>query len=267
MAARGWVVERGGGRLAGLDFGGAGPAALLLHGLAGHAGEWSETAAWLTGLRRVVAFDARGHGRSSRRPTDVSPGAHVDDAIFVVERLDLPPVVVIGQSLGGRTALLVAARRPDLVAGLVVAEASPARDDDDSAAELRAALERWPVPFASRAAAVDFLGAEAWADGLEQRDDGWWPRFDVDVMELTLREALAREHWREWEAIRCPTLVVRAGKGTLPAESARSMVERLPSASLAEIPGAVHDLHLDRPGEWRAVVSGFLAEQGAQSRR
>jgi pimeloyl-ACP methyl ester carboxylesterase len=125
VAANGWALERGGVRLAGLDFGGAGPAALMLHGLAGHVGEWSETAAWLTGLRRVVAFDARGHGRSSRRPTDVSSDAHVDDAIFVVERLDLAPVVVIGQSLGGRTALLVAARRPDLVAGLVVAEASP----------------------------------------------------------------------------------------------------------------------------------------------
>jgi pimeloyl-ACP methyl ester carboxylesterase len=39
------IFERDGVRLAATDFGGGGPAVLLLHGLAGHAGEWAETAA------------------------------------------------------------------------------------------------------------------------------------------------------------------------------------------------------------------------------
>jgi hypothetical protein len=46
-------------------------------------------------------------------------------------------------------------------------------------------LGRWPAPFTTREAAVAFFGgpspsAEAWAGGLEQRDGGWWPRFDAD---------------------------------------------------------------------------------------
>ena len=100
---------RGDVRLAGLDFGGEGPAAVLLHGLAGYAGEWAATARWLTGRCRVVALDARGHGRSERRPADVSRAAHVGDGAFAIESLGLGPAIVVGQSLGGQTALLLAA--------------------------------------------------------------------------------------------------------------------------------------------------------------
>jgi pimeloyl-ACP methyl ester carboxylesterase len=257
-------LSRDGTVLAGRDFGGDGrPAVLLLHGLAGYAGEWSATARWLTGVARVVAFDARGHGGSSRRPPDVSCDAHVDDAAFAIEQLGLAPAVLIGQSLGGHTALLVAARHPDLVAGLVVAEAAPERDSADAADELRRSLERWPVPFASRAAAISFFGNEVWADGLEEREDGWWPRFDIDIMEGTLREAIARDYWDDWERLCCPTLVVRAANGFITAELAGEMVSRLPRASLVEIADAGHDLHLEQPDEWRRVVLRFLARKGS----
>jgi pimeloyl-ACP methyl ester carboxylesterase len=108
-------LERDGVRLACRDFGGSGPPALLLHGLAGHADEWAETAGWLSERCRVFAVDARGHGRSERLPTDVSRNAHVGDAAFVIEKLALNPAIVVGHSLGGHAALLLAARRPELV--------------------------------------------------------------------------------------------------------------------------------------------------------
>jgi hypothetical protein len=62
------------------------------------------------------------------------------------------------------------------------------------------------VPFASREAAFEFFGgpslnAAAWVDGLEHRDGGWWPRFDVEVMVRTLREANSRSYWGNWERI------------------------------------------------------------------
>jgi pimeloyl-ACP methyl ester carboxylesterase len=262
------LFERDGVRLAGIDFGGDGPPVLLLHGLAGYAGEWAETAGWLSNRAQVVALDARGHGNSKRFPSDVSRAAHLADAAFAVERLGLGPIVVVGQSLGGLTALLLASKRPDLVRGLVMVEAGPRGGGDASSheanvAELGNSLRRWPVPFASREAAVEFFGgpsltADAWARGLEHRDGGWWPRFDVEVMMRTLHEAASRSYWEQWERISCPALVVRGGDGSLPPADAESMVARGRDAKLAELAGAKHDLHLDRPGEWREALSEFL---------
>jgi pimeloyl-ACP methyl ester carboxylesterase len=269
------VMQRDGVRLAGLDYGGDGPSVLLLHGLAGHAGEWAETAGWLTERCRVIAPDARGHAGSERDPPDVSPDAHVADAAFAIERLALGAVVLVGQSLGGRTALLLAAARPDLVRGLVVADASPHGGDaaevvEADLAELDKALRRWPVPFASRDAAVAFFGgpslsAEAWADGLEPRDGGWWPRFDIEVMVATLREAASRSHWEDWERISCPTLVVRAGNGPIAPGDAQAMAARGQHVRLVELAGAQHDLHLDRPAEWRQAVTEFLDGLGPEA--
>ena len=193
--------------------------------------------------------------------------------MFAVERLGLGPVVVVGQSLGGRTALLLAAQRPDLARGLVLADAGPAGGDEADAveadlAELETSLRRWPVPFASREAAVEYFGgqslnADAWADGLEPRDGGWWPRFEIEVMVRTLREAVSRPLWEDWERISCPSLVVRAGDGSLSADDARAMVARGRHARLVELAGAKHDLHLDRPAEWRAALSEFVDSLGA----
>jgi pimeloyl-ACP methyl ester carboxylesterase/RimJ/RimL family protein N-acetyltransferase len=268
LAAPLWrLLERDGVRLACRDFGGHGPNALLLHGLAGHAGEWEDTAGWLTGRCRVVALDERGHGRSERAPASVSREAHIADAVFVIEQLRLAPVILVGQSLGGHLALLIAARRPDLVRGLAIAEASPAGGDLNGVREtvetVGHSLARWPVPFPDQETAVDYFGgpsltADAWAAGLEARHDGLWPCFDVEVMQQTLREAISQPRWQEWERIRCPTLIVRAGSGTLDPNVARAMTDRLPQAQLAEIPDAAHDLHLDRPAEWRAALTGFL---------
>jgi pimeloyl-ACP methyl ester carboxylesterase len=77
-------------------------------------------------------------------------------------------------------------------------------------------------------------------------------------MTQTLREALSEASWEEWEDITCPALIVRAGNGVVDSDTAEEMARRLPSARLVEIAEAAHDLHLDRPDEWRQALTGFL---------
>lgn len=263
-------LEREGVDLSCIDFGGDDSAVVLLHGLAGHAGEWTETASWLTQLHRVVALDTRGHGESERDPDDVSPAAHVADAILVIEQLDLAPVVLVGQSLGGRSAFMTAAARPDLVRALVVVEATPESGTPAEVSEqvdaVAKSLARWPVPFASKDAAVEFWGgpsvkSEAWVSGLEERGGELWPSFELDVMIRTLREALSSASWREWDSLHMETLVVRGGNGSTPRSVAASMAQRLPRSHLVEIPDAGHDLHLDQPRRWETTLMDFLKQQ------
>jgi pimeloyl-ACP methyl ester carboxylesterase len=260
-------LDRGGVRLACADYGGTGPPVVLLHGLAGHAEEWTETASWLVESHRVIAPDARGHGRSDREPSDVSRSAHVDDVAAWIEYFGIAPAMVAGQSLGGHTAFLMASRRPELVPALVVAEASP-QPEPQAVEEVRRWLEDWPVPFPTRDTALRFFGgntlwARTWADGLERTNDGLRPRFEIDVMLATLEGASTLDFWDEWAAVRCPTLLVRAERG-LDREVARRMVERLPQARLVEVKDASHDLHLEQPEAWQQALGAFLAEPGGR---
>ncbi len=261
------TLERDATRLSCLDFGGTGSPVVLLHGLAGHAGEWSPTAAGLTGRHRVIAIDARGHGHSERLPADVSRAAHVADAVFVIEQLGLGEVALIGQSLGGHSGILIAAARPDLVSSLVVIEASPGSGSRSEitahVSATTASLGAWPVPFPTREAAYEFWGghtvrAEAWVSGLEQGTDGLRPRFEVSVMSRTLLEALSRSYWSEWESLPMEALLVRGSAGFIDRDHAEEMVRRSRRASLAEIAGAGHDVHLEQPDAWRDVLEEFL---------
>jgi pimeloyl-ACP methyl ester carboxylesterase len=258
-------LEHGEASLCALDFGGRGPPAVLLHGLAGYGGEWADTASWLREHHRVVALDQRGHGASARVPTTVAPGAFVGDVVAWLDELELERASLVGQSFGGLIAFLTAASHPERVTRLAVAEASPS-SDPSSAAEVEAWLESWPIPFPDEEAAIRFfdgdsLRARAWAGGLEIRRDGLWPRFDGDTL-LRAQRASASDHWDAWSSIRCPTLIVRGEQG-MAAEEARAMAARLGDAVLETVPGAGHDVHLEKPAEWRGIVEPFLVPNGS----
>lgn len=81
------TVVNDGVRLLVRDHDGPGTPVVLLHGLAGHSGEWDETAAWLREDHRVVVFDQRAHGASERCPADVSRTAYVSDLVAVIDAL------------------------------------------------------------------------------------------------------------------------------------------------------------------------------------
>ncbi|WP_329338730.1 alpha/beta hydrolase [Streptomyces sp. NBC_00663] len=231
---------------------------LLLHGLAGHLGEWDAlTPGLLTAGFRVVSYDARGHGASTRRPPTVSRAAHVADARTLIQELGLSRVTVLGQSMGGNTAMLLASAHPELVASLILVEAGPGGPNPAVPTQIADWLDSWPTPFTSVAQAETFLGHEAWARGLEERPDGWHPRFDRDTMIATITELTARAYWPEWERLACPTLVVRGGKGALSAEEAAEMLRRRARGTrVVVIRDAGHDVHLDRPDDLLATITG-----------
>ncbi|MFF7104486.1 alpha/beta fold hydrolase [Streptomyces nigra] len=257
------TVVRDGVRLVCRDWGGSGRPVLLLHGLAGHAGEWDVPAQRLSPRYRVVAVDQRGHGASERHPRDVSRAAYVADVVAVADHLALRRPVLVGQSLGGHTAMLVAAAHPGLVRGLVLVEAGPGDPNPDTPADIGTWLGSWPTPFPSREAAAAFLGGgpvgAGWAAGLEERDDGFWPRFDRDVMVRSLAENAQRSFRSEWEQVACPTLVVLGQSSFVPAREVDDMLRgQRPTTTAMSIPGTGHDLHLERPGVLHTTLVGFL---------
>ena len=105
-----------------MDDGGQGSLpVLLVHSLAGNAGQWTDQLGHLRRTRRAVAPDLRGHGRSEPPGDgDYSLAGMADDVAAVAETLGFQRFVLVGHSMGGGVALTYAGRHPDRVAGLVL---------------------------------------------------------------------------------------------------------------------------------------------------
>ncbi|WP_222432117.1 alpha/beta fold hydrolase [Leekyejoonella antrihumi] len=261
-------MHRDGVELAYAEVGAGERTALLLHGLAGCVEEWKGT---LDDLRaqgyRVLALDQRGHGRSTRRPASVTRAAYVEDVVSLIEESGAGPVDLIGQSMGAHTALLVAAERPDLIRSLVLVEGGVGGGGPEATAPVARWLHSWPVPFGDRDAFAEFFGgsprvARAWADGLNVRVDGLWPRWDADVLEAALAQVHAIAWWKAWERVSAPTLVVRGAEGRLSGPEVDEMLRRGRDVHAITVAAAGHDLHLEAPRAWLDALHTFLSQRG-----
>jgi pimeloyl-ACP methyl ester carboxylesterase len=288
MARRIDVTGAGGVRLAAWEFGDPpkgdpgpvdgperdrGAGVLLLHGLMGRASHWAPTARWLSGQHRAVALDQRGHGRSEKPPRAASytREAYVEDAEAALEQLGLAPAVVIGHAMGALTAWQLAAKRPDLVRGLVVCDMRASALGAASQREWADWFRTWPLPFATLADVRKWFGEDDpwverpnpsrgafYAEVMQEAADGWRPVFEPEQM-LRSRETWVYDaHWEELAQVRCPTLVVRGLDGELGRAEAQEMVRVLPRGEYAEVADAGHLVHYDQPEGWRAAVEPFL---------
>jgi pimeloyl-ACP methyl ester carboxylesterase len=114
-------------RLNGVDLffesrGTAGPPVVLVHGSWGDHHNWDAVAPLLARSCRVTTYDRRGHSQSERLATPGSIGDDVRDLAALIERLDVAPVHVVGNSFGAIVALNLIIERPDLFASAAVHE-------------------------------------------------------------------------------------------------------------------------------------------------
>ncbi|WP_460513205.1 alpha/beta fold hydrolase [Frigoribacterium salinisoli] len=248
-------------------FDGSEPAVVVLHGLAGSSREFVATAEALAG-HRVVLIDQRGHGHSTTRPADTSRAASVADVVEVISSETSSPVVLVGQSMGAHTAMLVAAARPDLIRQLVLLEGDQGSGTAEEHEALGDFFRSWAVPFRDRAAAAAALGdgplGRAWVEDLEERADGLHPRFDADVLQATI-EAVGEQRWAEWESIDVPTLVLYADGGMFSEEQKVEFVRRGRNVRRIDLEGASHDAHLDAFDQWITALRDVMAQSAAGS--
>ncbi|MGO4453553.1 alpha/beta fold hydrolase [Arthrobacter sp. RAF14] len=241
-------------------FEGSGPAIVILHGLAGSSHEFVPTAQALA-PRKVVLIDQRGHGFSTRIPSDTSREAFVDDVVAVIDAEENEPIDLVGQSMGAHTAFLVAAAHPELVRRLALLECNEGSGTAEDSAALGDFFRSWEVPFITRAVATETLGrgplARAWADDLEERNGGLYPRFDADVMERISVE-LNVPRWSEWESVSAPTLVAYADNGMFSEEQKKAFLARGKNARRYDLTNASHDAHLDAFEQWATELRAFV---------
>ncbi|MES1194890.1 MAG: alpha/beta fold hydrolase, partial [Opitutus sp.] len=108
-----------------IDLGGAGrPPMIVLHGLLGSSRNWLSTGRDLARHFHVFALDARNHGKSPHAP-GMTYEAMMDDLTGWMDAQGLARATIVGHSMGGKTAMLLACRHPERVERLVVVDIAP----------------------------------------------------------------------------------------------------------------------------------------------
>ncbi|MFP2932524.1 alpha/beta fold hydrolase [Pyxidicoccus sp. 3LG] len=116
------VCETNGINIHYLRTGGANPPVVLLHGLIGNGACWTRLARVLEGEVDVVMPDARGHGGSSAPHHGYRYDAHASDVVGLIRGLELSRPVLLGHSMGGMTAAVVASRGAGGIRGLILVD-------------------------------------------------------------------------------------------------------------------------------------------------
>ncbi|MGH3261070.1 MAG: alpha/beta fold hydrolase [Trebonia sp.] len=239
------------------DTGGGSDALVFLHYWGGSTRTWDAVADRMT--VRCVAIDHRGWGRSSAPETSYTTADLADDAQTVLTSLGLRDYVLVGHSMGGKVAQLLASRRPAGLHGVVLVAPAPAKpvvvpdqvraqmagayDSRESVlATLDAVLSHVPLTHAAREQVVEDSLAGAAAAKRE------WPA-------RTILEDVSAGLTR----IDVPVLVVAGQHDRVePVELMRSHVtDLIPGARLDVIPDAGHLLPLERPDALAERIETF----------
>ncbi|OYN95314.1 alpha/beta hydrolase [Enemella evansiae] len=232
---------------------------LLLHGIGGNARSCSEAAELLSGQGiEAYAWDAPGYGESA---DPSGPVDHPGEVLAAVDELGLDQVDLFGTSWGGVIATQVAARAPERVRSLVLADstrgsATSPEQAAGMAARVTALTELGAAEFAATraprlvsASAPASVGQQVREVMATVRPPGY--RSAAEFMARTDNTALLRE-------LRTPTLVVVGADDVVTgvAES-RLLAELVPGASFEVIPEAGHSAVTERPEELVRVLTAF----------
>lgn len=233
------------------------PRALLLHSLAAHGHWWDWVAPRLAERLDVVALDFRGHGGSDHVPAGgYGFEAYAADVLAVLERLEGPPPVLVGHSMGGYMSAWVAAHHPGRVAGVVITDILTAwppefaqfarRQSERPSPEFEgpgAAGERFRLSPPEPTAHPDRVRHLGETGVVERRPGVWTYAFDRRVF---LHPPV--DPWPLLPRIDCPALVLHGERSTvMDAATCRAVAALIPRGRAATLARAHHHVIVEDP--------------------
>jgi pimeloyl-ACP methyl ester carboxylesterase len=234
---------------------GSGPAVLLLHGQPGEHSEFAPLAPRLGSGFRIISIDRFGYGRSIGPARSMVEQA--DSYAALLSERAATPAVIVGYSFGGGIALLMAARHPDQVAGLVLVGSVGGTGSVTAGDRLLATPLIGPALSAVLLVAYARLGplaarvtrSSVLAGNVPARSQAMPPSirraFAEDQRALVAESPVLGE---SVSRVRCPATVIAGDRDLIvPDSSARDLAERLAHARLVIVNGLGHLLVRDQP--------------------
>ena len=245
---------------------GSGPPLILLHGLFGSGRNWNAIARQLGERFRVLTPDLRNHGNSPWDETMDYP-ALAADVRTLIERESLAPCAVLGHSMGGKTAMLLALESPDLVERLMVVDIAPVDYPDQHSGYINA-MRGLDLDRISRRGEADAALKTAIPEpdirgfllqNLLQRGERFEWRLNLDVLAEQLHRILSFPDLPPEQHYPGPALVIGGDRSDyiLPEHHA-AIHQRPPEARIEMIAGASHWVHAEKPQQLLDRLLAFL---------
>jgi pimeloyl-ACP methyl ester carboxylesterase len=255
--------------------GGAKPPLVLAHGVTDDGLCWTPLAEALAGDYDVVMVDARGHGLSDGPDTGYDPHTQAEDLRGVIAALELRQPVLLGHSMGAVTVLALAGLHPGLPRAILLEDPpafwlppppSPNPPAQDGA---RDAPPQTPWFVEVKRKSREQLIADA-----RQKNPDWpeaelgpWAdaklRFSPNVFMIFHPRTRAMRDWPAvLRGIACPALVITADPergAVLKADGLAALQSLAPSAQVAHVPGAGHNIRREQFARYLDAVRGFLS--------
>jgi esterase len=234
------------------------PALLIAHGLFGSARNWGVIARRLADSREVLAVDMRNHGESFHDPVHDYPAMAADLAGVIEDHGG--PVDVLGHSMGGKAAMVLALTRPELVRKLVVLDIAPVGYGHTQMPSIEAMRRVDLATVTSRTEAEAQMRADPdlapfLLQSLDLKARRW--KLNLDALEAGMAAAVGfPEVQGRFDG---PVLFLSGEDSAYVLPEHRPLIKALfPAARFARVKGAGHWVHADRPRETEAAVQAFL---------
>lgn len=245
---------------------GSGEPLVILHGLFGSKRNWSAIARRFSAERRVLTVDMRNHGDSPWDDCHDYP-AMAADVAAVIEREIGRPAAVLGHSMGGKAAMMLALTRPDLVERLVVVDIPPARSSGSLVNALHALRAVRLADYERRteveAALCDTIPDRAVRGflvlNLTSGPGGLAWMVNLDALARHIDTILGFPAVPPECRFDKPALFLVGGRSDYVRPEHHAEIERLfPAATIEAIADAGHWVHADAPGAFVESVRRFL---------
>ena len=248
---------------------GAGKPVAILHGLFGSGRNWASIAKHLSAQCRVVAFDLRNHGVSPWAGT-MDYAAMAEDIGAAMRARGHQRYALIGHSMGGKTAMVVALSAPETVERLVVVDIAPVSYPMAFLAYIRA-MRALDLAVVTRRGEADRLLGRAIGNAAERsfllqnlvfgETSPYW-RLNLSVLETAMPTIASFPEFPSGTHFDGPTLFIGGGKSAaLRPEHERAIEALFPNATITRIAEAGHWVHAEAPAAFLAAVEPFLARE------